>query len=247
MNKIFKFLSMLLLVNSNAQDIQTTAETSDVIIEKYKDNYIQLSREDQISKTFQFDEGEIVNYPDMEYRMYSYNLFSMPGTCEDATPYMFPFDKHLITNDHGTYALNYQTSSGETWYSTLYYTHCKENYHFYNIESNTIDFYVDISSFYRTSLQNNYPLEEMLNYYTEQNIDDIVFETKNKLYYEQLAPLIKDIFNNNTNILLNNLGVGNNSKNYHIIASLEETLLIEIKQSILGKSYNDIDTLLDEE
>lgn len=78
-------------------------------------------------------------------------------------------------------------------------------------------------------------------------VDDIVFETKNKLYYEQLAPLIKDIFNNNTNILLNNLGVGNNSKNYHIIASLEETLLIEIKQSILGKSYNDMDTLLDEE
>ena len=37
------------------------------------------------------------------------------------------------------------------------------------------------------------------------------------------------------------------SKNYHIIASLEETLLIEIKQSILGKSHNDMDTLLDEE
>ena len=78
-------------------------------------------------------------------------------------------------------------------------------------------------------------------------VDNIVFETKNKLYYEQLAPLIKDIFNNNTDILLNNLGVGNNSKNYHIIASLEETLLIEIKQSILGKSHNDMDTLLDEE
>ncbi|MBQ4060907.1 MAG: hypothetical protein IJD46_02650 [Bacilli bacterium] len=176
MNKIFKFLSMLLLVNYNAQDIQTTAETSDVIIEKYKDNYIQLSREDQISKTFQFDEGEIFNYPDMEYRMYSYNLFSMPGTSEDVTPYMFPFDDHMTSNDYGTYALNYQTSSGETWYSTLYYNHFKENYHFYNIESNTIDFYVDISSFYRTSLQNNYPLEEMLNYYTEQNMDDIVFE-----------------------------------------------------------------------
>ena len=96
---------------------------SDVTIEKYEDNYIQLSREDQISKTYEFDEGEIVNYPDMEYRMYSYNLYSMPGTCEDATPYMFPFDKHLTTNDHGTYGLQYQASNGQTWYSSLYYNH----------------------------------------------------------------------------------------------------------------------------
>ena len=176
MHKLFKFLSMLLLVNSNAQDIQMSNNVKDTIVETYKENYIQLATPKSVHKIDAFEPTDVIAYDNMEYRMYSYNLFNQPGDLEDATPYMFPYSDYMISNDKGTYTLQYQNEQGSTWYSTLFYNHYKENIHFYDIEENTVDFYVDISSFYRTYLSVNNPLKQMLNYYSTKTDTDFVFE-----------------------------------------------------------------------
>ena len=176
MHKLFKFLSMLLLVNSNAQDIQMSNNVKDIIVETYKENYIQLATPESVHKIDAFEPTDVITYENMEYRMYSYNLFNQPGDLEDATPYMFPYSDYMISNDKGTYTLQYQNEQGSTWYSTLFYNHYKENIHFYDIEENTVDFYVDISSFYRTYLSVNNPLKQMLNYYSTKTDTDFVFE-----------------------------------------------------------------------
>ena len=96
MHKLFKFLSMLLLVNSNAQDIQMSNNVKDTIVETYKENYVQLATPESVHKIDAFEPTDVITYENMEYRMYSYNLFNQPGDLEDATPYMFPYSDYMI-------------------------------------------------------------------------------------------------------------------------------------------------------
>ena len=100
MNKLFTFISMFLLINSNAQQIKMANNTPDSIIETYKENYVQLSSPDDIFEYNDFKES-VSKYENMEYRDYTYDLYRDEGNFEDASPYFFPFTDYLEKNNNG--------------------------------------------------------------------------------------------------------------------------------------------------
>lgn len=178
MNKLFTFISMFLLINSNAQQIKMANNTPDSIIETYKENYVQLSSPEDIFEYNDFKES-VSKYENMEYRDYTYDLYRDEGNFEDASPYFFPFTDYLEKNNNGMYGLTYYTPSGNENYMAFVYNHYNENFHFYEYEENVIEFYLEVTNFFRTTHEiekSTNPFKEMLDYYTSQLESDFVFE-----------------------------------------------------------------------
>lgn len=70
-------------------------------------------------------------------------------------------------------------------------------------------------------------------------------DTKEDIYYKRVVPVIKEFFNANIDNILHNLDTEINSKNYHIIYAVEETLMGNIKQSIFNNE-DELDDLIEE-
>lgn len=70
-------------------------------------------------------------------------------------------------------------------------------------------------------------------------------DTKEHIYYKRVVPVIKDFFKANMDNILRNLDTEINSKNYHIIYAVEETLIGNIKQSIFNND-DELDDLIEE-
>ena len=73
----------------------------------------------------------------------------------------------------------------------------------------------------------------------------IINDTKYTIYYQQIIPVIKNYFNENSKYILSNLNVENTSKNFHTIMAIEETLMSSIKQSIFDEQ-DELDELIEE-
>ena len=79
----------------------------------------------------------------------------------------------------------------------------------------------------------------------EKLVDKIVTDTKDIIYFQQVSPVIKDFFKENTDIILKQLDVEQDNKNRHILSAVEENLIIEVKRSVLG-GEEELDELLEE-
>lgn len=75
----------------------------------------------------------------------------------------------------------------------------------------------------------------------------IIKDTKNFVYYQQVSPIIKNFFQNNTNNILDSLNIENNSHNCHIMFAIEENLMSNIKESIFNNTDEELDDLIEEE
>ena len=84
-------------------------------------------------------------------------------------------------------------------------------------------------------------------YITEINnvFNRAINNTKEHIYYKRVVPVIKDFFKANMDNILRNLDTEINSKNYHIIYAVEETLMGNIKQSIFNNE-DELDDLIEE-
>lgn len=76
-------------------------------------------------------------------------------------------------------------------------------------------------------------------------VNRIISETKDMIYYKQVAPIIKEFFNTNADDILNNLNTEINNKNRHILSAVEETLMSSIKQTIFNDD-EEMDDLIEE-
>ncbi|MEE1009027.1 MAG: helix-turn-helix transcriptional regulator [Agathobacter sp.] len=84
-------------------------------------------------------------------------------------------------------------------------------------------------------------------YITEINnvFNRAINDTKEHIYYKRVVPVIKNFFKANMDNILRNLDTEINSKNYHIIYAVEETLMGNIKQSIFNND-DELDDLIEE-
>ena len=63
-------------------------------------------------------------------------------------------------------------------------------------------------------------------------ITSIVNDTKENIYYQKVLPVVKDIFKNNRDILLDKLDAVKSHSNYIVLYDLEEIIISGIKQVI---------------
>jgi transcriptional regulator with XRE-family HTH domain len=76
-------------------------------------------------------------------------------------------------------------------------------------------------------------------------VNRIISDTKDLIYYQNVSPVIRNYFNTNADSILNNLNTEINSKNYHILSAVEETLMSSIKQAIFNTD-EELDELIEE-
>lgn len=84
----------------------------------------------------------------------------------------------------------------------------------------------------------------------QQIADRIIADTKDIIYYQQVSPVIRDMFQSNKNWILKKLNAENNRKNYFVLSMFEEHLIINIKQAIYeetSEKQEELDELIEEE
>jgi len=72
----------------------------------------------------------------------------------------------------------------------------------------------------------------------------IVDDTKQIIYYQQVTPVIKAFFNDNTDTILDSLNASKSNENYRVIATLQKELIANIREAIYSNA-EELDELIE--
>lgn len=79
----------------------------------------------------------------------------------------------------------------------------------------------------------------------KQVADKIIADTKDMIYYQQVSPVIKEMFQSNQDLILAKLNAEKNNKNYFVLSAFEENLISNLKQAIY-ENEEEMDSLIEE-
>lgn len=84
----------------------------------------------------------------------------------------------------------------------------------------------------------------------KQVTDRIIADTKDIIYYQQVSPVIREMFQSNQDFILVKLDAEKSKKNYYVLSTFEEHLISNIKQAIYEETLEkqeELDELIEEE